>query len=158
VNRKIIYLLAGAVVIVAFYGAFIIYKNNPDRLFAALKQQLEEQRFEEVYDESGDLMHLNVTKEQFVVRMTDVVSKLKEIDENLNFQRDKATEAIVNGTGSQDSPLIMVIQTLEKDNKSVAVMAIWRKQAQLTEFFDLAVLPKNSASKEFAVTGISYKE
>jgi len=115
-----------------------------------LNSQLREEKFAQLYDEADDMLRRNVTKEKFIQRMKVAESKLKAIDEKLDFKRDLEAEK-----GFPDGrPVILVLQKLGTGNKSVLVMSHWNTKGQ---FFNLAVLPEPGTSEEFGVHGVSYQ-
>ena len=152
--RPIILLLV-ALLVVAVVGHLIFSKPSKERLIKNLNSQLREEKFEQLYEEADDFVHLNVTKEKFVKRMKMAITKLKTIDENLAFQRDIATEKSI-GTlnGNDESLLLTAFQKLEKDGKSVSVCFNWTGKGK---FFDLWVMPTQETSQEYRVLGVSGK-
>ena len=119
-------------------------------LLISLRSQLQHERFGELYDQSADSVHVNVSREEFIQRLKVVVTKLKAIDEGLNFQRDIETEKMF----SDDSTRISAYQKLEKEGKSVVVIFTWDGTGK---FRDLSVHPANGTSQGCTVYGVSYK-
>lgn len=145
-----IILLPVALLVVAVVGHLIFSKPSKERLIKNLNSELREEKFEQLYEEADDSVRLNVTKERFVKRMKMAVTKLKAIDENLNFQKDTAREMGFLG----DDPLIRSVQELENGDKSVSVLVHWDVDGK---FFDMSVLPNPGTSEEFRVLGVSAK-
>jgi len=144
---------AALLLLPAFAGCQLFGRPSKERLIEDLNAQLREGKFEEVYDEANDSIHSNVTRERFVQRMKIAVSKLKSIDENLAFQRDSATEKILRDVDAYDDSLVlMVFQTLEKDGKSVSVGYAWTNKGK---FFDLWVSPNPGTAAEYEVLGVA---
>src|SRR5687768_16727321 len=81
-------ILLPVALVVAVVGHLIFSKPSKERLIKNLNSQLREEKFEQLYEEADDSVHLNVTKERFVKRLKMAVTKLKTIDQNLNFQTD----------------------------------------------------------------------
>jgi hypothetical protein len=145
-----IILLPVALLVVALVGHLIFSKPSKERLIKNLNSQLREEKFEQLYEEADDSVRLNVTKERFVKRMKMTVTKLKTIDQDLNFQRDTSME---NGFLGDDL-LIRSVQELEKGDKSVSMLVHWDVDGK---FFDMSVLPNSGTSEEFRVIGVSAK-
>jgi hypothetical protein len=145
-----IILLPVALLVVAVVGHLIFSKPSKERLIKNLNSQLREEKFEQLYEEADDSVRLNVTKERFVKRMKMTVTKLKTIDQDLNFQRDTSME---NGFLGDDL-LIRSVQELEKGDKSVSMLVHWDVDGK---FFDMSVLPNSGTSEEFRVIGVSAK-
>lgn len=155
IRDKPILLVPIALLVIVVSSYLIFSKPSKEKLIKNLNSQLREEKFEQLYEEAGDGLHLNVTKEKFVQRMEKAVTKLKAIDENLNFQRDIETEEMIKGiNGDDDSFLITAIQKLEKDGKSVLVSFYWTGKGT---FQDISVLPNPGTSEEYRVYGVSYQ-
>src|SRR5262249_25951390 len=120
-RARSILLLPVALLVIAIVGHLIFTKPSKERLIKNLNSQLKEEKFEQLYEEADDSVHLNVTKERFVKRMKMAVTKLKTIDPNLNFQTDTSLE---NGFLGDDL-LIRSVHELEKGDKSVSVLFHW---------------------------------
>lgn len=130
-------------------------RPSKERLIKNLNSQLREEKFEPLYEEASDLLHLNVTKETFIKRMKIAVAKLKAIDENLAFQRDIETENSIKAiTENDESVLLVAYQKLEKEGKSASVCFSWTNEGK---FSDLSVLPTQETSEEYQVYGVSAK-
>ena len=152
-KNKRIQLLLLALFVIASSAYLTSCKANTDKLVQELASTLREENFDELYEQSSDLLHLNVTKEQFVRRMKIAAAKLKAIDEKLNFQRYREMEAALPAT--DESILMRAIRKIEKGDKSVSVLIYWDHQAK---FNNLVVLPEPGTSKEHEVLTILYKE
>jgi hypothetical protein len=127
---------------------------NKASLVKKLNSQIREEKFSELYDQSADIVSLNVTKEQFVNRMKILVRKLKSVDETLNFQDSPEWES--NFSNSPDDQIIMrAFQTLGKDGKEVLIAYYWDSEGK---FWDLWVNPINGTSQEYDVPGVICKE
>ena len=68
--RPIIFLsAAAALLVVAVIGYLIFSKPSKERLIQNLNAQLRAEKFEQLYEDADDSVHLNVDKEKFVKRM-----------------------------------------------------------------------------------------
>lgn len=161
-TRPII-LLAVALLVVAVIAYLIFSKPSKERLIQNLNSQLRAEKFEQLYEEADDSVHLNVDKEKFVKRMKMALTKLKAIDENLAFQRDVGAETFFRDAAEtpsgkiiygDDSTLLAAYQKLEKDGKSVIVCFTWSPEGKFT---DLSALPTQGTSQEYRVLGVSAK-
>ena len=143
--------LCAVLFIVAIICHSIFSRPNKELLIKDLNARLRDEKFEQLYEEADDSVRLNVTKERFVKRMKMTVAKLKALDANLVFERDRMTEKWMG----RDGPVyysIATIQKLKKDGKSVTVCFTWSEEGA---FFDLSVHPSHGTSQEFAVPGVS---
>jgi hypothetical protein len=138
--------------ILIFIVSLIACNLQRQFLVSKLRSQLLAEKFSELYDQSADTVHLNASREEFVRRMKVAVTKLKSIDETLNFQRDIETEKMFSGFGDE-SITIRAYQKLEKDGKAVAVMLYWDGTGK---FRDLSVIPSAKTSQGCWVPGVSY--
>jgi hypothetical protein len=147
-NRPVI-LITIALLMVAVISYLIFSKPSKERLIKNLNSQLREENFVQLYEQADEAVHSIVTKEQFVQRMKIAVSKLKAIDENLNFQRDRVEESLFDG----DERLVTAVQKLGKDGKSVSVHFMWPTDTR--KFFDLSIYSTQGASEEQRPAGDS---
>lgn len=85
--------------------------------------------------------------------MKVVVSKLRAIDADLNFQRDWKWEQMMNFEGDKKYAR-SVYQKLERDGKSVLITFWWNDNG---EFMDIHVMATEETSQEYNVYGVSYK-
>ena len=152
-KNKRIRLLLLALFVVAPAAYLTSCKANTDNLVQELTSNLREENFDGLYEQSSDLLHLNVSREQFVRRMKIAVTKLKAIDERLNFQRYREMETGLPDT--DDSISIRAVRKLEKGDKSARVLIYWDSKAKSN---NLVVLPEPGTSKEYEVLTILYKE
>jgi hypothetical protein len=156
-------LLAVALLVVAVIGYLLFSKPSKERLIQNLNAELRAEKFEQLYEEADDSVHLNVDKEKFVKRMKMALTKLKAIDENLAFQRDGATETLIRDAREgpsgkiiygDESLVLTAFQKLEKEGKSAIVCFNWSSKGK---FMDLWVLPTQGTSEEYRVLGVSAK-
>jgi hypothetical protein len=136
--------------ILTFTVSLIACNVQKQVLVRNLRSQLLAEKFGELYDQSADSVHINASREEFVRRMKVAVTKLKSIDESLNFQRDIDTEKMFSGN---ESIMIRTYQKLEKDGKGVVVMLYWDN---LGKFCNLSVVPLTGTSEGCGVPGVSY--
>ena len=129
-------------------------KATKSELAAKLISQLRQERFAELYDESSDMLHSNVAKGEFIQRMKIAVTKLKAIDENLNFERDWNFEKGLIGS-RDESLLVTSVHRLKKGDKDVVVVFYWEDDTE--KFFDFGVLPYPGTSEGCAVHGVAYQ-
>lgn len=125
---------------------------SKDRLLAKMTECLREERFEQLYDEAGDNVRLNVSKEKFVRRMKAAAAKLKAIDPGLNFKPDAIMESLLRE--DERSFMITAAKTLEGNGKSVSVLIYWTPKG---EFFNISAVPGVGTPEEFNVYGVSYQ-
>jgi hypothetical protein len=142
-----------ALLMLAVAGCLIFSKPSKERLLKNLSAQLREEKFEQLYEDADDSVRLNVAKEKFVQRMKKAATKLKEIDGDLNFQRDDETEEMMKAS-RDDSTQISTFQMLKKDGKSVLVAFYWTNKGK---FSDIWAIPTQGTSEEYGVLGVSGK-
>jgi hypothetical protein len=142
--------LTPIVLVLTFAYCLVTHKPNKAELIATLTSRLREAKFEQLYDDTGESVHLNVTKQTFVERMRTAVGKMKAIDPDLNLQKDISEEMLLKS----DEILIVSAHKLQKDGKSALVLFHWDKNGH---FRDLGVIPDKGTSDEYAVYGVSYQ-
>jgi hypothetical protein len=140
-----------ALIALAAISFLVHVRPSKARLLADLTSRLRAEEFEQLYDEAGDNVHLNVTKEKFVRRMKIAVAKLKAIDPGLNFQHDASREGLFENR--DESILITAARKLEGNGKSVSVLLYWNSKG---EFFNISAIPQAETPEEFNVYGVSY--
>jgi hypothetical protein len=126
-------------------------KPDKDVLLGRLNAQLREEKFEQLYEGADGGLRYEWAKETFVRRMKVVVAKLKEIDPDLNLQRDSEAERD-HGLETDPPYSMMACQRLEKGDKSVLVLHSWNEKG---EFHDLSVIPLSEASKKYRIHGFN---
>lgn len=134
-------------------GVYLLFsKPNKDRLVEKLNSQIREEKFGEIYDEAWDNLPLNVTKEQFISRMKAAVSKMKAIDADLNFQRDREFEHDMFFAG-EGAETLTVYQRLRKDGRGALISFVWTSKG---EFMDIQLQPTLETPREYFVSGVGY--
>lgn len=131
-------LFACAFVLLVFYG-FVSYRNNDDRLFARVSEQIRNDDFEELYSESSDSVKTSFTEEEFIKKMRVVKQKLEIIDKNLQFERDLDWEQRTFAGEANDYGYRYTVQRISNDETSAFVMVFWDDRELLPKFQDIAV-------------------
>ena len=157
-SRKIVYLFLGAILIAALYLGFTSYRNDTGRMLTKFNSQLKEEKFEELYDESSETVHLNVTKEEFVRRMKVAVRKLKNIDQDLNFQTGEHIEREIFLAEEDNTYSFRSVQKLEKDNISAVISIYWQNSGIFPKFSDFNVITQSEYSEKYGTPGVSYNK
>lgn len=153
-SNKRILLIPIALLVIFISGYLSVARPSKEKLLKRLNSQLREEKFGELYEDAGDMLHSNVTKEEFIRRMKVATAKLKSIDADLNFQRDEHWERFLESLRDNPSGLIRGVQTLEKNDKSVSVIYYWNSKA---EFSGLSVSPTSGTSEDYNVYSVSAK-
>ena len=151
-SRSIIVTLI-ALLIVAASSYWLARRPSKEVLIWRLNSQLREGQFEQLYDEAAERLRSNVTKGKFIQRMKTAVAKLKAIDPDLNFQRDREWERSINPSGDE-SFLISAYQRLRKGDEFLLVNFNWDTEG---EFFELVVFPSAETLEEYRVHGVGYQ-
>ena len=76
--------------LLSLFGCSVYYKHANDKAVENLNEQIKNEKFAEIYDRSSNNLKANVTKSEFIEKMKLAVSKMKELDENLNWQKDES--------------------------------------------------------------------
>lgn len=157
-SRETGYLFLGLIFIGALYIGLTNYRNDTDRLLTRFNAQLKEEKFEELYDESSDHLHLNVAREEFVRRMKVAVGKLKSIDPELAFQTGRELETEIFGRSENDgSDHLMRLQRLKKNDVSVGMLVYWDKGGIFPKFTDFGVIATGEDAHKYQTPSVSYK-
>jgi hypothetical protein len=151
---------------VAFLG-YVSRESDPDRLFAALIKQMQKGNYEDIYENSSDLLQLNVNKAEFTQRMSEALRKIKQVDGELNFRRDKEEETSIFTIQRNSDKAIgrsspntqnFVIERLGNGGNEIMVMVFWDEKGLFPKFGDLTILPINNERQDLRVKGIVYKK
>lgn len=157
-NRKIIYLILGVIFSMSVYGIFTSYRNNVDVLFSKLSEQLKNEKFEDLYSDSSDYVKTSLTKQQFVEKMKEAVSKMRQIDGNLDFQRDKGWEQTTPRHFPEEQGFKFTIQKLTNNETSAFVTIYWNDKGFFPKFENITISPSddpnNNWSDEYEFKGI----
>lgn len=167
VGWKLVLLIAVFGLSLVAFAGYVNRSSDPDRLFADLINNMKTGRYEDIYANSADLLHLNVDHKNFKERMTDALEKMRKADGNLNFVRDKDWEQR-NAQRQRESDkavgrktpndLIFVFQELGTGDDKVTVLLMWQHKGLFPEFVNLSVMPNNSERRDLFVKGILYTE
>ena len=149
------------------FGGYVKRAADPDKLFADLIDKMKAGKYEDIYDDSSDLLQLNADPEDFRERMSDALEKMKSADGGLNFERDKELEQRIDFMQRESDKAvgrktpnnrILMIQKLGTGDNEVTVLLFWRYSGLFPEFNDLAVMPKKTERQDLRVKGITYTE
>lgn len=156
-------ILLSITIIGAGFVAFLGYLNresDPDRLFANLIVQMQEGKYEEIYENSSQFLQINAeNKEIFTARMNVALEKMKQADENLIFQRDELTEKTLyevtnNSRRDNSGKTIWTVHKLGIGENQVDVTASWSNYEGLSpKLVDLSVRPKSEKEYISALLG-----
>jgi hypothetical protein len=150
VNRKIIYILSAALALISFYAVFSLYRNNTDRLFANLNERLKEEKFEDLYSESSDYVKSSFTKREFVEKMKEAVSKMRRIDGNLNFQRDKGWEQTTPADFPKEQGFKFTVQKITNNDSSAFVIVYWDDKGFFPKFENITISKSDDSNNRWS--------
>lgn len=148
-SRKIIIFFCSLVLIIGFYLGFISYRNNVNTLFSKLSYQIKEEKFEDLYFESSESVKTALTEQQFVAKMKEAVSKMKIVDENLNFQRDEGWEKTTPADFPKEQGFRFTVQKLENENISGFVTVYWDDRGVFPKFRNITFNQSDDPNKKW---------
>ncbi len=106
--------------IFVFYGC-IDYRKTNDSAVEKLRQQLIDERFDDIYDHSSDITRSQLTREEFIGKLKVATRELKDVDNELNWRRDERSSPDT-GVYRDDNWSSLV---LEKNGRRVDVQLDW---------------------------------
>ncbi len=119
---------------------FVNYQKNVDRLFAKFEYQLKNKEFKSMYAQSSDFIKVRMTEHEFVEKMHNILNKLKQIDPNLKFTRDKSWENTHPEGFWEEQELIVTTQNIKKDEDLSAFVHIyWNDSGWFPNFENISV-------------------
>ena len=104
----------------------------PQSQIQKLNEQIKLGEYKQVYQESAETLKTEVSEDLFVNRMNEAVKKMKEIDENLNFEKSQMADTLsklLNGEFWTNN-----FQKVEKDNKKLEFLTQWVKEKEGNSF------------------------
>jgi hypothetical protein len=82
--------VGGMVLSVSVFCACMLgARRANDRAVEKLRNRLVSKQFIEIYNDSSEITHAQITRDEFVSRMTAMTSLITDIDEDLNWHRDE---------------------------------------------------------------------
>ena len=158
-SRKILVL---SVIVVLGFAAFLVYlkrESDPDRLFANLIKQMQEENYEDLYEHSSNFLQVNAkNKEVFTERMRVALEMMKIADNELNFQRDTRHEQTLyevtkNARDDKAGKNIWTVHKLGAGENQVDVVSSWDHNGIFPKLVDLTVYPKSEKQSMSALLG-----
>jgi|SRR5215831_10731161 len=128
--------------------------QTTSELALRLKYQLRDGRFDELYDESSDFLHANVSRAEFIRRMKIVATKFKAVDPTLNMERDANLEKGLFGSRDEET-VRAAIYRLRKDDQSLTIMIDWDQNGKL---WDLSAFPSDGLAEGCRIPGVTYQQ
>ena len=91
-----------------------------DKAVEKLRQQLMDEKFDQIYDESSDISRAQLSREEFLDRIKVATHELKDVDPGLNWRRvDASPEPAVYRDDNWSS------LNLERDGQKVNIQLDW---------------------------------
>ena len=147
--RKTTIFFCSLILIIGLCFGFISYRNNVDNLFSKLSYQIKEEKFEDLYFESSESIKTTLTKQQFVEKMKEAVSKMRKVDENLNFQRDEGWEKTTSADFLKEQGFLFTVQKLENKNISGFVTVYWDDSGVFPKFGNITFSRSDVPNKKW---------
>ena len=97
-------------------------QHSPNFLAENFRVQIKNERFEQIYDESSDFVHLNSTKDEFVKKLAKAVAKMKEADPELNW-RDNFD--IGDSSGIENTRIFIRKELGQKPDQVAVLIDYW---------------------------------
>ena len=76
-------------VTLTFFACSNYYKEANKQAVERLNNQFKQKNYDEMYQQSSDILKRSISKETFISIVEDVREKMKDVDENLVWQEDK---------------------------------------------------------------------
>jgi hypothetical protein len=156
------------VILIALFASFVFlmvfdsYKSDKARIFATFEAQIKSEKFSEIYEDSSDFAKLNVSKEEFQIRIKDAITRMKTADPNLHFERDFDTENFIEKLQESDVKYttfgrpfsFSTYHKLGQGEQSIKIFVSWQRYYFSYRFFDLSIHPNSDMPKELSLPTI----
>jgi hypothetical protein len=107
--------------LVGFASCSANYKEINDKSVEKLRSQIIEGKYEEIYAQSTSLVKSTISKAEFIERMEVAVKAMKEVDENLNWQKGGNEDNFYNDFPVTENSY----RELVKDKKRIGIFIYW---------------------------------
>ncbi|MDQ3801771.1 MAG: hypothetical protein M3384_20290 [Acidobacteriota bacterium] len=67
-------------------GCTVLWETSVELLSEKLRWQLKNKQFGEIYDESTDFIHRNISREEFIERTAEIAAGLERVDKDIKWQ------------------------------------------------------------------------
>ena len=102
-------------------GCSFHYREGNDKAVERLRQQLLDERFDEIYEDSSSITREQLTRDEFVEKIRNATSELKAFDKDLKWRRDErgSPETAVYSDDNWSS------FNMEKNGRQINVQLDW---------------------------------
>ena len=124
------------VILILFSSCLLNRDAVADERMKKIELQIKSGNYEQIYNESSEIVRNLVSKEEFIEKMNNAVGRMKNIDEALNFQKDENRD-MRNGDVYGD--LHFIYRKIEKNGKKLYIFVTFYFSGPESVFFDLCV-------------------
>jgi len=110
-----------AILLFLVVACSIGYREANNLAVEKLRQQLVNEKFDDIYDQSSGITKAQLSREEFVEKIGIATGKLREIDPNLNWRRDERGSP-EEGVYRDDNWSSLI---LEKNGRRIDVQLDW---------------------------------
>jgi hypothetical protein len=71
------------------FSCSIYYNKANDQAVERLNAQIKQEKYDEIYSQSSEILRRSISKEEFVSKMKIATEKMKEFDDSLTWKKDK---------------------------------------------------------------------
>jgi len=76
-------------VVLIFFAGCNYYREANKQAVERLNNQFKQENYDEMYQQSSDILKSSISKEEFISVVKDIRGKMKDVDENFAWQEDK---------------------------------------------------------------------
>ena len=118
-------------VAVTFFAGCNNYKEANKQAVERLNNQFKQEKYDEMYQQSSDILKSSISKKEFTERVKEVREKMKDVDENFIWQEDKNIH-FDEGVFRDDN---FSYRTMSKNGKELQIQINWNKPFQLCSLY-----------------------
>ena len=110
-----------------------------------LLTQIKSERFENIYEESAEILKSGITKKLFVERLEKAVTKMKQVDENLEFEQSELNDVLSKAINSKF--WTHSSQKIEKNDEKIEFLIQWDKENTSFKLASLSTIEPTESGK-----------
>jgi hypothetical protein len=116
-----------------------------------LRLQLKNKQFDEIYDESTDSIHRNVSREEFIEQASKIVEEMERVDENINWQPNNGLGKTYDVRTYAGGAFLSAYKELGKGKQEIIILMSWENENGKIKLSHLTALTSSDAERPFSI-------
>ena len=105
----------------------IYYEKNNDQAVEKLNSQIKQEKFDEIYSQSSEILRRSISKQEFIFKMKIATDRMKEFDDSLTWMKDET--ALFDKSIYRDDNFSYRI--VSKNGKKTGIQIDWNESFRL---------------------------